>query len=316
MESSTPPTAGCGSLAKNNAKEYMHGHEVFYLPDGRIYHLGLLKGELANKIVTVGCHKRVDTMAAFLDADSITTRFTSSRLFKTVTGSYKGVSLSIVGIGMGPSNMDMFVREAAEICAGPMAIIRLGTCGILRPGAAPGSLIVAGKGSRLCHFNHAKFGGAEEKFGAAAAKDVSHYVLTKPIMPDKALNDLLLASSLEFVKHSPGVFEGLVVTGDSFYNSQGRNSSVFDDRCEDVLPEFQRVGVDSIEMECQTLFHLAAISRRKIFAAASLVGIAHRTDRTLPNISTELSEEVMKEASKACLEALAGYELPAAGKLL
>lgn len=44
-------------------------------------------------------------------------------------------------------NMDFVVREARAIVTGPMAIIRFGTCGGLQAAVAPGSVIVAGKGS-------------------------------------------------------------------------------------------------------------------------------------------------------------------------
>lgn len=43
--------------------------------------------------------------------------------------------------------MDFVVREARAIVTGPMAIIRFGTCGGLQEAVAPGSVIVAGKGS-------------------------------------------------------------------------------------------------------------------------------------------------------------------------
>lgn len=43
--------------------------------------------------------------------------------------------------------MDFVVREVRAIVTGPMAIIRFGTCGGLQEAVAPGSVIVAGKGS-------------------------------------------------------------------------------------------------------------------------------------------------------------------------
>jgi uridine phosphorylase len=39
----------------------------------------------------------------------------SDRGFLTLTGTYKGVRVSIVSIGMGAPNMDFFVREGREV---------------------------------------------------------------------------------------------------------------------------------------------------------------------------------------------------------
>jgi uridine phosphorylase len=39
----------------------------------------------------------------------------SDRGFLTLTGTYKGVQVSIVSIGMGAPNMDFFVREGREV---------------------------------------------------------------------------------------------------------------------------------------------------------------------------------------------------------
>jgi|SRR5258706_4486887 len=48
----------------------------------------------------------------------------SERGFLTITGTYKGVPVSIVSIGMGFPNMDFFVRESRELLEGEMIVIR------------------------------------------------------------------------------------------------------------------------------------------------------------------------------------------------
>ena len=50
--------------------------------------------------------------------------FHSERGFFTITGTYKGVPVSIVSIGMGFPNMDFFVRECRELLEGEMVVIR------------------------------------------------------------------------------------------------------------------------------------------------------------------------------------------------
>jgi len=63
------------------------------------------------------------------------------------TGLYEGVPVSIVTTLMGMPNMDFVVREARAAVAGQMAIVRLGTCGALRPPARLGSFMVASPGA-------------------------------------------------------------------------------------------------------------------------------------------------------------------------
>src|SRR5258708_34195425 len=48
----------------------------------------------------------------------------SERGFLTLTGTYKGVPVSIVSIGMGFPNMDFFVRECRELLEAEMVVIR------------------------------------------------------------------------------------------------------------------------------------------------------------------------------------------------
>jgi uridine phosphorylase len=48
---------------------------------------------------------------------------------------------------MGMPNMDFVVRESRAVIDGPMAIVRLGTCGALRLPAQLGDLLVASRGA-------------------------------------------------------------------------------------------------------------------------------------------------------------------------
>lgn len=94
---------------------------------GRTYHLNLKLGELSNKILTVGDHQRATLISKLFD--TITHTMSSKRGFLTITGTYKNELISVVGIGMGISMMDFFVREARAVVEGAMYIIRLGSCG-------------------------------------------------------------------------------------------------------------------------------------------------------------------------------------------
>lgn len=58
------------------------------------------KGDLANRIVTVGAESRAAKIAANFDQDKEVKKFQSSRGFTTFTGYFDGVHVSVVAIGM------------------------------------------------------------------------------------------------------------------------------------------------------------------------------------------------------------------------
>lgn len=96
--------------------------------EGRTYHLYLKNGEAAPRIITVGDVPRI---FIFAKTPGFVVKFVreAPRLFITITGTYKGVPVSLVTSLMGIPNMDFTVRELRAIINGPMAIMRIGTCG-------------------------------------------------------------------------------------------------------------------------------------------------------------------------------------------
>lgn len=48
---------------------------------------------------------------------------------------------------MGMANMDFVIRECQAVVEGPLAMIRLGTCGAIQPPAHLGNFLVASEGS-------------------------------------------------------------------------------------------------------------------------------------------------------------------------
>ncbi|CAK9037862.1 Purine nucleoside phosphorylase (PNP) (5'-methylthioadenosine phosphorylase I) (MTA phosphorylase I) (MTAPI) [Durusdinium trenchii] len=122
---------------------------------GRVLHLGLTDGELANRVIVVGHHTRADLLSGFLEAEDSGSVFklASDRGFLTYTGQFAGERLSVVSIGMGLAMMDFFLREARAVVKGPMAVVRLGTCGCLQEHVKVGNVSVA-DGSALVQRNY------------------------------------------------------------------------------------------------------------------------------------------------------------------
>jgi uridine phosphorylase len=70
--------------------------------EGRVYHLGIRHGEVANRILTVGDHARAKAIARWLDTEDEAGAPVflnhSHRGFLTITGRYKGVPVSIMAM--------------------------------------------------------------------------------------------------------------------------------------------------------------------------------------------------------------------------
>ena len=117
--------------------------------DGRTMHLRLRACDVAPRILSVGDAGRASRIAAFLDGGGATSVTRSSRGFVTHFGTYNGVPVSVIATGMGGAMMDFVVRECRMVLQGPMAVLRLGTCGGVSPSATPGAVVVASGGSVL-----------------------------------------------------------------------------------------------------------------------------------------------------------------------
>lgn len=70
--------------------------------EGRVYHIGVKQGDVANRILTVGDHVRAKRIAQLLDSEEEAGHPVfeklSQRGFLTITGRYKGVPVSIIAM--------------------------------------------------------------------------------------------------------------------------------------------------------------------------------------------------------------------------
>ncbi|KAJ1993604.1 hypothetical protein H4R33_000605 [Dimargaris cristalligena] len=219
--------------------------------EGRTYHVGLKCGEVAHRVITVGDPERAGKFAKLLDQeDADLFAHLSHRGFYTITGTYKGVPVSIVAIGMGMSMMDFFVREVRAVVQGPMAMIRLGSCGSTSS-AKVGDIIVPTEAIAVTRnfdfFTH--------------AKGDSPYLVSEPVAADPKMTQLLTKELVQLFGDKK-VSTGLNATCDSFYSSQGRFDQNFLDANQQVVDHLRQIYPQfaSLEMETFMLYHLAATS--------------------------------------------------------
>ena len=82
--------------------------ELILNPDGSIYHLNLLPGDLAEIIITVGDQERVKEVSKHFSKIEVEKQ---KREFTCCTGLYKDKRISVISTGIGTDNIDIVFNE-------------------------------------------------------------------------------------------------------------------------------------------------------------------------------------------------------------
>ncbi|KAI8143175.1 nucleoside phosphorylase domain-containing protein [Fennellomyces sp. T-0311] len=286
--------------------------------EGRVYHLNVKYGQVANRILTVGDYVRARAIAKWLDpeeqAGHPTFIHTSQRGFLTITGRYKGVPVTIMAIGMGNPMMDFFVRETRAVVSGTMAIIRFGSCGSLTGRAPPGAVVVP-RGGYCIRRNIDYF--SDSPINKDLAK--TPYLISGEFAADAEMTGQLaknMNATLSTLAEEtdgavgPVVTGGLNADGCSFYSSQGRQDPSFWDDNTQLIKQALAThpDTDSLEMETSMLFHLAKCSTlQKIRAAGCMQVFADRVGNDF--IRPEVVALLEPAAGKAVLDTLVATEI-------
>ena len=115
--------------------------ELIINGDGSIFHLHLKPEQLADIVILVGDPGRVAMIAVYFDDVECEV---SNRVFKTVTGTYKGRRMTVLSTGIGIGNIDICVTELDALANIDFAtrqvkdefrqltLVRLGTSGAIQ----------------------------------------------------------------------------------------------------------------------------------------------------------------------------------------
>lgn len=221
---------------------------------GRLYHLGLAKGELAEVVLTCGEAGRARRIAAHFDAVELVRR---RREFVTITGRYRGLRLSVLATGIGPDNTAIAVIEAAQVQP-RLALIRVGSCGALQEGVRLGELVIT-----------------EEALRLEAVSDL-YAPPSLRALPHPAILAALKAAATELkLPHHVG----LTATTCDFYAGQGREVPGFPHRQAGRLERLRRRGVLNFEMEMATYLVLARVCEYELAAGGLCAVYADRAGR-------------------------------------
>lgn len=235
----------------------------------RQYHIDLAPGELADLILLPGDPARIARIAGMLDVVEVRREH---REFASVTGTRDGLRVSAVSTGIGTDNVEITLAEILALVPRP-TLIRIGSCGVLRPEIALGDLVITSGAVRL------------ESTTSWYVHDgypaVAHYTVVAALVE--------AAAALGHRAHV-----GLTATAPGFYGPQGRPIPQLPIRYPDLAAELAAQGVVNLEMEASALLVLAALAGAR--AGVVCTAFAQRSEGTF------LDEAGRAAAEAACIE--------------
>ncbi len=250
-------------------KRTIANSELVLTPEGKVYHLKLEPGDVADTVFLVGDPGRVRLMSDMFDQVDVRVE---NREFVTHTGLFQGKRISVVSTGIGTDNIDIVVNEIDALVNidldsrqvkdlhRSLNFIRIGTSGALHADIDPGNVIVsatAGGLDNLMHFYGGSYTLADQDMGKAFAKHMDWNMMnSRPyfIHASPALFDRVMES---------GWFSGITLSAPGFYAPQGRSlrTRLADPDFIEKVSRFRHesVRINNFEMEGSALYGLSGL---------------------------------------------------------
>ena len=255
--------------------------ELITNPDGSVFHLHLMPGEIADNIIIVGDPGRVETIGEMLDSVRVQK---SNREFRTITGSYRDAEVTIISSGIGTDNIDILINEldalvnidlkTGEVAEEPrsLSFIRLVTAGGLQADLPVGSFVATAKAvgfDGVLHFYEGYEWCLDHMLADALASHLEWPdVLAYPYAVD--------ADSTLMDRLAPGLVKGITISTPGFYAPQGRRLRLepFDSEINDNITSFRFRGerVTNYEMESSAIYGLAKLMNHRALTICVIIG--------------------------------------------
>lgn len=255
--------------------------ELLINPDGSIFHLHLKPEQLADTVLLVGDPGRVLMISSFFDTIECQVE---NREFVTVTGSYKGKRISVVGTGIGTDNIDIVLNELDALVnidlttrlekevKKSLTIIRIGTCGGLQPDLPVGSFLVSEKSiatDGMLYF----YEGFEKINDAMFQMEFE----AQTVWPDYFNVPLVVNSDTELVNKIAGktMKRGVTISANGFYGPQGRRLRI-PLKMPDLVAKiedfsFENYKITNFEMESSAVAGLSALLGHKAMTVCLVI---------------------------------------------
>ncbi len=238
-----------------------------------LFHLGFdPKKYRADFAIMPGDPGRVEKIAKYLDNTELVA---FNREYKTVLGEIAGKRVFVTSTGIGGPSAAIAVEELA--LAGVKTFIRVGTCGAISPAVGGGDVVVATSAVR--------------QEGTALHYAPPEYPATADFSVTVALNEAAEKSGAK-------TFCGVVQSKDSFYGQHSPESSPVSGELMSKWEAWKRLGVLASEMECATLFTVAASKGLKSGAVLSVFWNQEKEETGEEKTDTDTAIKIAIEAVK------------------
>lgn len=242
--------------------------ELIINPDGSIFHLHLLPGEIADTIILVGDQNRVQTVSSFFDSIEVKKQ---NREFNTHTGTFKGKRISVVSTGIGTDNIDIVLNELdalvnidlktrlPKVQHTTLNFIRIGTSGALQGDIPVDTPVAAQIG--IGFDGMINYYANREKINRQEIEDkFISYMNWQPKLATPYFVDCS-ASLLEKIAFD--MTKGMTISAPGFYGPQGRvlRLPIQDENINQKLTDFAfgNKKITNYEMECSAIYGLSKL---------------------------------------------------------
>jgi uridine phosphorylase len=255
--------------------------ELIINPDGSIFHLHLLPGDIAENIIIVGDPGRVEMIGQMLDSVRVRK---SNREFSTVTGRYHDLEITVISSGIGTDNIDIVMNELdalvnIDLATGvvvdeprSLSFVRIGTAGGLQEDIPAGSFVATGKAvgfDGVLHFYEGYEWCLDHMFADALASHLEWPdTLPYPYVVD--------ADPALLERVASGMRKGITISSPGFYGPQGRRLRLepFDSELNENIRTFRFRGesITNYEMESSAIYGLAKLLNHKALTVCVVIG--------------------------------------------
>jgi uridine phosphorylase len=260
---------------------FMKAPDVVLNNEGRIYHLNLAPGDVAETIILVGDPARASVVSGFFDNIEFKT---VNREIHTFTGTYKGKRISVLSTGMGTDNIEIVVSELDALFNVDLSIpevkqektvlkfIRLGTSGALQDDipvidSRIASAYGLGLDGLLYFYEQGPL--VMERELTSSFNNQMEYDAHLP-RPYAVMGSAELLEAL-----ATGWLKGITLTAPGFYAPQGREVrlKVADESLVERASAYKYNGfrVTNFEMETSALYALSAMLGHRALTVCDII---------------------------------------------
>ncbi len=283
--------------------------ELILNPDGSIYHLNLKPKHIANTIIFVGDQDRVEKVTKHFDTIEFSIQ---KREFKTQTGSYKGLRITVISTGIGSDNIDIVLNELDALVNIDLEtrlpkekltclnIIRIGTSGSLQDNIPVDSFVLSSYAmdiNGMLHSYQINSINNPDIEDAFVKHTIWNPVKAKPII---IKNCKILEKRLESSKTT----KGLTVTSGGFYGPQGRvlRLPLQDSTLNSKMKSFNFNGfrISNLEMETSAIYGLSKLLGHHAISLNAV--IANRANGTFSKNPSKTVEDLISYTLNKIIE--------------